>query len=105
MEKAAGPDAYTIAEVFGKRAKLHGKSAVIHATVVKVATGIMGKNWLHLQDGTGDAAKNTNDLVVTTEDTAEIGDVVTVKGTVFKDKDFGSGYKYSVILEKASIQH
>lgn len=104
VEKATGPDAYTVAEIFAKRTKLNKKNAVVHATVVKVALGIMGTNWLHLQDGTGDIKKNTHDLVATTQDKAEIGDVVTVRGTVSKDKDFGSGYKYNVILEKASIQ-
>ena len=63
----------------------------------------MGKNWIHLQDGTGDAAKGTNNLVVTSQDLPQVGDIVTVKGTVYKDKDFGAGYKYNVIMEEASI--
>ena len=66
--------------------------------------GIMGKNWMHLQDGTGDAEKGTHDLVVTSQDSAGVGDVVTVKGTVYVNKDFGAGYKYEVIMEEASIQ-
>ena len=104
VEKAAGLDAYTVGEVFSKRAELNNKTAVVRGTVVKVSAGIMGMNWLHLQDGTGDAKKATHDLVVTTQDTAKVGDVVTVKGTVAKDKDFSAGYKYDVIIEKASIQ-
>jgi hypothetical protein len=104
VTKAQGKDAYTVSEIYAKKEALHEKPAVIRAKVVKVASGIMGKNWIHLQDGTGDAATGTNDLVATTQDTASVGDVVTVKGTVYKDKDFGAGYKYSVIMEKASVR-
>jgi hypothetical protein len=102
--KASGPDAYTVSEVFEKMAALNEKTAVVKGKVVKVSEGIMGKNWIHLQDGTGDAAKGTNKLVTTSQDLPAVGDIVTMKGTIYKDKDFGSGYKYNVIMEKASIQ-
>jgi hypothetical protein len=104
VAKATGPDAYTVGEIFEKRTALHEKTAVVKGKVVKVSAGIMGKNWIHLQDGTGDPKQGTNDLVATSDESASLGDIITVKGTVFKDKDFGSGYKYSVIMEKASIQ-
>lgn len=105
VEKAAGPEAYTVREVFEKRTALDKKTVVVRGKVVKISMGIMGTNWLHLQDGTGDVKKSTHDLVVTSQDAPSVGDVVTVKGTVSKDKDFGAGYKYSVIIEKASVQH
>ncbi|MCK9420273.1 MAG: DNA-binding protein [Nitrospirae bacterium] len=104
VAKATGPDAYTIGEIFEKRTALHEKTAVVKGKVVKISAGIMGKNWIHLQDGTGDPKQGTNDLVATSDALPALGDVITVRGTVFKDKDFGSGYKYSVIMEKASIQ-
>jgi hypothetical protein len=104
VEKATGPNAYTVGDIFAKRAELGQKTAVVRAKVVKVSAGIMGSNWIHLQDGTGDAEKKTHDLVVTTQDLPAVGDIVTVNGTVAVDKDFGAGYKYSVIIEKASIQ-
>lgn len=104
VEKAAGPDAYTIGEIYEKRTVLHEKTAVVKGKVVKVSAGIMGKNWIHLQDGTGDPKQGANDLVATSDEIPSVGDVITVKGTVFKDKDFGAGYKYAVIMEKASIQ-
>ncbi|HUI66770.1 MAG TPA: DNA-binding protein [Nitrospirota bacterium] len=105
-EKAAGPDAYTVGEIYAKRASLDKKTAVVRGKVVKVSKGIMGKNWIHIQDGTGESGKGTQDLVVTTTmDTAAVGDAVTVKGTIYKDKDFGAGYKYDVIMEEATIQH
>jgi hypothetical protein len=104
VKKAEGKNAYTVAEIYAKKDALHEKPAVIRGKVVKVASGIMGKNWIHLQDGTGDAAKGTHDLVATSSETAAVGDVVTVKGTMYKDKDFGAGYKYAVIMEQASFQ-
>jgi hypothetical protein len=104
VEKATGPDAYTVSEIFAQKASLNNKSAVVRGKVVKVSLEIMGKNWMHLRDGTGDAEKGTHDLVVTSRDSAVVGDVVTVRGTIYQDKDFGAGYKYSVIMEEASIQ-
>ena len=104
VEKAAGPDAYTVSEIFTQKKSLNKKSVVLRGKVVKVSSGIMDKNWMHLQDGTGDAEKGTHDLVVTSQDSAAVGDVVTVKGTVYVNKDFGAGYKYEVIMEEASIQ-
>jgi hypothetical protein len=104
VDKASGPDAYTVGEIFEKAAKLNEKTAVVKGKVVKVSEGIMGKNWVHLKDGTGDAAMQTNKLVTTTKDLPAVGDIVTMKGTIYKDKDFGSGYKYGVIMENASIQ-
>ena len=103
VEKAAGPDAYTVGEIYEKRAALNGKNVVLNGKVVKVSEGIMGKNWIHVQDGTGDSTKKTHNLVATTSgDLPAVGDVVTVKGTVSMDKDFGSGYRYNVIIENAS---
>ena len=104
VEKATGPNAYTVAEIFGKRTELDKKNVVVSGKVVKVSAGIMGKNWLHIQDGSGNAKDGNNDLVVTSQDISKVGDVVTVNGTLYKDKDFGSGYKYDVIIEEATIQ-
>ena len=61
----------------------------------------MGKNWLHIQDGTG--AEGTNDLTVTTSGTAKVGDTVLVSGVLVTDKDFGYGYKYAVLIEDAQV--
>jgi hypothetical protein len=104
VEKAKGADAYTVSETYEKAAKLDKKTVVVRGKVVKVSQGIMGKNWVHLQDGSGDPGKGTNNLVVTTQDVPKVGDVVTAKGTLYKDKDFGSGYKYKVIVEEATVK-
>ncbi len=105
VEKAGGANAYTVGEIYAKRASLDKKTVVVKGKVVKVSKGIMGKNWIHLQDGTGDSGKGTHDLVVTTTaDVAAVGDVVSARGTIYKDKDFGAGYKYDVIMEESTIQ-
>ena len=104
VEKAAGENAFTVAELYQKKSALNGKQVVVRGKVVKVSAGIMGKNWIHLRDGSGDAAKGTHNLIVTSQEVPAMGDVVTVAGDFFGDKDFGSGYKYDVIIENASIK-
>ena len=91
----------SVAEIWAQKASLAGKSVVMRGKVVKSLPNILGKTWLHLRDGTG--AEGQNDLTVTTKDTAAVGDVITVTGTVATDKDFGGGYKYDVILENATL--
>jgi hypothetical protein len=102
VPRATGADARTVAEVWAQRGALKEKSVTIRAKVVKFNENIMGKNWVHLRDGTGSAGKD-NDLTVTTADAVAVGDVVTVKGTVRVDKDFGAGYAYPVIVEEAKL--
>jgi hypothetical protein len=91
----------TIAEIYAEKDNLAGKKVVCAAKVVKSFYGIMGKNWLHLQDGTG--ADGTNDLTVTTDATIAVGKTVLVEGILEKDRDIGAGYKYSVIIENANV--
>ncbi|MGZ5276641.1 MAG: nucleotide-binding protein [Caldimonas sp.] len=104
VPKADGADARTVAEVVKGRAGLKDKTVLVRAQVVKVNLGIMGKNWVHLQDGSGAAADGSNDILVTTQDKAAIGEIVNVKGTVHTDVNLGSGYAYSVLIENASLR-
>jgi hypothetical protein len=104
VDKAEGENAYTIAELYTKKGDLNDKKVKVRGKVVKVSMMIMGKNWLHLQDGTGDAATSTHDLVVTTAGEAKKDAVVVVEGTMHADKDFGSGYRYDVIIEDAEVK-
>jgi hypothetical protein len=104
VTKATGPNAITVAEAYSKSAKLNKKTVVIRGQVVKFSSGIMGKNWIHIQDGTGSETKKTHNLVCTSKTgVGDIGDVVTITGTLIKDRDFGAGYKYPVIIEDAKI--
>lgn len=103
VTKATGPNAKTVAEVVQGKAALKGKAVLVRGQVVKVNAGILGKNWLHLQDGSGSAAEGTNDILVTTKDMAAVGDVVTAKGTVRTDVDLGSGYAYEILIDDAAV--
>lgn len=92
----------TIAEVFAQKDQLAGQTVALRGKVVKVNANIMGKNWLHVRDGSG--AEGTNDLTVTTEDVLpEVGDTVLVTGPVAINKDFGMGYQYDILIEDAEV--
>ena len=104
IPKASGENARTVAEIVTRSAELKDQTVLVRGKVVKYNPEIMGKNWVHLRDGTGSALDNSNDLLVTTTNEAKIGDVVTAKGVVRTDKDFGSGYSYRVLVEEATLQ-
>lgn len=91
----------TVADIFTKKAEFSGKEVKLRGKVVKFSPQIMGKNWLHIQDGSG--AEGTNDLTVTSDATAQVGDTVLITGMLTLDKDFGYGYKYDVIVEDAQV--
>lgn len=98
---AKADDGVTVSEVFTERDDLVGTEIVLRAKVVKYSAQIMGKNWMHLQDGSGE--EGTNDLTITTDATAEVGDIVLVRGVLAADRDFGYGYLYDLIIEDAQI--
>jgi hypothetical protein len=104
VPKATGANARTVAEVITKSAELKDKPVRVRGKVVKYSGAIMGKNWIHLRDGSGTDADNTNDILVTSATPAKLGDVVTVAGVVRVNKDFGAGYSYKVLIEEATIQ-
>jgi hypothetical protein len=104
VTKAVGPDARTVAEINSRKADFKDKVVLVRAKVVKFTPEVMGKNWIHLRDGSGSAADGTNDILVTTTDKAKIGDVVLVRGVVHTDRDLGSGYSYKVLVEEATLQ-
>ena len=101
--EAAAADAgmQTVAAVHQNKATLAGNTISAQGKVVKVNNGIMGRNFVHVQDGTGDAT--SNNLIVTSKQTANVGDKVSVSGTVFLNRDFGGGYMYPLLLENATI--
>ena len=104
VTKATGANARTVAEVVTKSGELKDKPVAVRGKIVKYNQGIMGKNWIHLRDGSGAAADNSNDLLVRTTMPAKVGDVVTARGTVRTDQDFVSGYSYKVLVEDAKLQ-
>ena len=102
VPRAVGPDARTIAEVFAQRAALKDKTVTIRGKVVKYNPGIMGRNWIHLRDGTGTAGKD-NDVTVTSQDAVKLGEVVVVRGKVAIDQDIGMGTPYPVVVQDAKV--
>jgi hypothetical protein len=96
--------ARTVAEILQGKSALQDKTVVVRGKIVKYTPGVMGKNWMHLQDGSGSAKDGTNDLVITMLDEAKKGDVVLVKGVVRIDRDLGPGYLYKVLVEDAKLQ-
>jgi len=91
----------TVASINQNKAALVGKTVMAAGKVVKVNNGIMGRNFVHIQDGTGDAG--TNNLIVTSKQTAKVGDQVSISGVVVLNRDFGSGYMYPLLIEDTTI--
>jgi hypothetical protein len=98
---AAAPGGKTVADVIASKDALAGKPIVVRGRVVKLNNAIMDRNWIHLRDGSGSAG--ANDLLVTTQQTAQLGDIVVARGTVATHQDFGAGYKYDVVVENATL--
>jgi hypothetical protein len=103
VAKAEGPAGRTVAEVVADAAILADNRVAVRGRVARYTADVMGKNWIHLQDGSGSAGDGTNDILVTTFAQANIGDVVLVKGVVHTNRDFGAGYAYKVLIEEATL--
>ena len=91
----------TVVALYQEKASLSGHHVQLHGKIVKVNNAILNRNFLHLRDGTGQ--DGSNDLTITSQDTAEVGDEVVVTGTITVDKDFGAGYTYPILLEQATV--
>jgi hypothetical protein len=101
VDKAAGPSGYRIAELFDKRDALAGKTIRVRGVVVKITPEVLGRTFGHLRDGSGNADKATHDLTVTVTGGTlpPVGTTTLVEGKLTKDVDFGSGYRYPILLE------
>jgi len=101
VARAKAPNSFTVAQLYAKKTKLEKKPIVVRGRVVKVSPRILKRNWIHIQDGSGTEAKKNNNLVITSTELPEVGDLVTAKGTLYNNLDFGSGYRYGVLIEGA----
>lgn len=102
IKVAKNANGYTIEELYTKKTTLKDKSVKVNAKVVKVSKNIMGKDWVHLQDGSG--AAGTDDIIATAANsTVQVGDAVTANGTIKTDVDLGYGYKFPVLIEEAKF--
>ncbi len=98
----AGDITKSVEAVNLEKAALQGQVVTIHGTVTKANNGIMKRNFIHIEDGSGEG--ETASLIITSEETAKPGDKVIVTGTVALDTDFGFGYLYPLLVEKASFK-
>jgi len=103
VDKAEGANGRTISEIFAQKSQLSGKKVRVRGVVVKLTSGILGKNFIHLRDGTGNESKKDHDLTLTTEENLSQGQTALLEGTITLDKDIGAGYKYDVLLEDAVL--
>ena len=93
---------YSVEDLYTKSAELDKKSVKVNAQVVKVSKAIMGKDWIHLQDGSG--SNGTNDIIATSKNsTVKVGDTVTAEGIIKTKVDLGYGYKFAVIMEEVKF--
>jgi hypothetical protein len=92
---------YQVGEIWAQGAQLNGKAIKVRGRVVKFTPNIMGTNWVHIQDGSGSG--DSVDLTVTTAEIVAVGDVIVAEGFLAVDKDFGAGYVYARIIEKATV--
>lgn len=90
----------SIEELFKNRGEYAGKIVKVHGVVVKINKGIMGTNWIHIQDGTNHGGNF--DLTITSQEEPSVDDTITFEGTITADKNFGAGYFYEVIMENGT---
>jgi len=90
-----------LSDLFSGKKTYEGKVIKITGKVTKFNAGIMGKNWIHIQDGS--EFEGEYDLTVTTSGEATVGDIITLEGKITLDKDFGYGYFYKIIMEDGVV--
>lgn len=79
--------------------KFDGQAVQIKGKCVKVNNNIMNKNWIHLKD----ESQDDFDLIITTNMSAQKGDIITIQAMVALNKDYGAGYSYDLILENGVV--
>lgn len=97
-QKEAGT---SVADIHAQRTQLSGQQVTVTGKVVKVNNGIMKRNFIHVSDGSGTG--DTESVIVTSTQTANVDDQITVTGTMKLDTDFGMGYFYPTLIENAQI--
>ena len=90
----------SIAELYADPSAYEGKTIRVKGEVAKFNASIMDRNWIHLQDGSEFEGKY--DLTITSQEQFEVGQVVTLEGIFARNRDFGYGYNYPILLEKAT---
>jgi hypothetical protein len=89
----------SIAELVSNPQKYEGQTVQVSGVCFKINPKIMGRNWIHLRDG----SRDDFDLVITSDEFVPEGMEVTLSALVVLNKDYGSGYKYDLILEDGKV--
>jgi predicted small lipoprotein YifL len=91
----------TLSDLFSNKKNYSGKTVKVKGKITKVNPSIMGKNWIHIQDGT--SFEDQYDLTVTSDFIPQVGSIIKVEGKISLDKDFGYGYTYPVLMEEGKL--
>jgi len=102
VDASKAPNGKRVAQVFAERSALDQERVSVRGVVVKLMEGILGKTYLHLQDGSGSAEGGDNDLTLTTTQTFSLGETVEVEGLLVIDQDVGAGYSYPALLTEVT---
>lgn len=92
-------DCIKISDLLENKKTYSGKTIKVTGKVTKYNPEIMGKNWIHIQDGS--EFQGAFDLTITTDQKITVGEIITFEGKIVLDKDFGYGYFYNVLMEDA----
>jgi hypothetical protein len=95
--------AIKLSELIAQKTKYSGKQITVSGEIVKANYGIMGKNWYHIQDGSKSGGKNC-DFTITSTENFPMGARIGFEGKLILNKDFGSGYKYDILMEDAKLK-
>lgn len=102
-EPADVKGAIKLSELLANKDNFKGKTVIVTGSCVKFNGGIMGKNWVHIQDGSRNNNK-VSDITITTDEFVNIGDNIAFEGKVILNKDFGAGYKYDILIENGKLK-
>jgi hypothetical protein len=91
----------TISRLLEDKATYSEKTVKVRGKITKFNPAILGKNWIHIQDGT--EYNGAYDLTITTDSQLIVGDTATFEGKITLKKDFGYGYFYDVIMEDGKL--
>lgn len=104
LERVPGPQGKSVAEIFSQKASLVGTEVQVRGEVQKLTEGVMGTNFLHIQDGSGTPEKKNHDIVVLVkENPPAIGTRATFSATVKLNVDYGSGYSFPLLLDEGKV--
>ncbi len=96
VDQATVPVSLDLPELIRNPTPYEDQWVEFSATCVKVNPGIMGRNWVHLKA----LGEGGEEVVLTTQEDIPVGKAVRMQAVVRRNRDFGSGYRYELLLEE-----